>query len=172
MMNGDNQKTQQPPKSIFKRIVAPHLIAFVVLAGMVALNYNALLNTHGGLDSIGTVLGYVLITRFFEMLIIIDIIWLIVRLLSVKSAGKTQEKQKDQKWNTADVLRVILYVMILCISSYLCYSSITSFLMAWNAYHILNDLVALVSLAAAVLLGGLVGITCYNLIKLIKSKRK
>ena len=169
-MKNKHQKAQQPPKSNFKQIVAPHLIVLGILVVMIALNYVALSNTHGGLDNIGVALGYVIIIRFFELLIFIDIVWFVLRLLSVESAGKAQKKLKNQKTNTGNSLRVVLYVIILCVSSYLCYSSIAGFLQAWNAYHSLNDLVALVNLSAAVLFGGLVGITCFNIIKFIKNK--
>ena len=176
-MKNKNQKAQQSPKNNFKQIVAPHLIALGILAGMVALNYAALSNIHGGLDNVGIALGYIIIIRFFELLIFIDIVWLILRLLSVKSTGKAQKKLRDQKTSktskkdAGDFLRIVLYVIILCVSLYLCYSSMAGFLQAWNAYHSLNDLVALVNLLAAVLFGGLVGITCYNIIKFTKSKQ-
>lgn len=176
-MENKNKKVQQPRKINVKRIITPHLIALGILVGMVVFNYIALSNTHGGLDNIGVALGYVIIIRFCELLILVDIVWLILRLLSAKPINRVRdganksEANNSQKTDANYPLKIIVYIVILCISAYYFYRSAAGFLQAWNAYHSLNDLVALVSLASAVLFGGLVGLTCYNIVKLIKNNK-
>ena len=166
-MENKNKKVQRPPKSK-KQIILPHLIVLGIAVGMIVLNYGALSNTHGGLDNIGVALGYAIIIRFFELLIFVDIIWLIIRLLNAKQTNKAQ---KNQKAGTNNSSKIIVYAVILGISAYFFLRSAAGFLQAWNAYHSFNDLVALVSLASAVLFGGLVGLTCYNLVKVIKGNK-
>lgn len=167
--NTKKQK-QQKPKDSIRRIITPHLIALGILVGIIALNYVSLSSSPSGLDSIGVALGYAIIIRFFELLIFIDIVWLVLRLLNAKSADKTPKTKKTPKIGVGDFLKTVLYVIIMWGSLYLCYNSATGFLRAWNSYHSLNDLVALANLLAAVLFGGLAGIALYELIKFIRSK--